>query len=91
MPVARGWGPGLLGCARRTRDVIRTGVYRRDRYAEAVRLHVSMAELLGNPEQFATALHIHLHMWPGGHDFGYWNAHWNNYLGFYARALAAWR
>jgi hypothetical protein len=35
-----------------------------------------------------SALHIHLHMWPGGHDFGYWNAHWSDYLGFYAHALA---
>jgi enterochelin esterase-like enzyme len=40
-------------------------------------------------EQLANALHIHLHMWPGGHDFGYWNAHWGDYLGFYAHALAA--
>jgi len=39
-------------------------------------------------EQLANALHIHLHMWPGGHDFGYWNAHWSAYLGFYAHALA---
>ena len=42
-------------------------------------------------EQLANALHIHLHMWPGGHDFGYWNAHWSAYLGFYAHALAACR
>jgi hypothetical protein len=27
-------------------------------------------------------------MWPGAHDFGYWNAHWSDYLGFYAHALA---
>ena len=39
-------------------------------------------------QQLAGALHIHLHIWPGGHDFGYWNAHWSNYLGFYAHALA---
>jgi len=39
-------------------------------------------------QQLANALHIHLHMWPGGHDFGYWNAHWSDYLGFYAHALA---
>jgi pimeloyl-ACP methyl ester carboxylesterase len=39
-------------------------------------------------EQLANVLHIHLHMWPGGHDFGYWNAHWSDYLGFYAHALA---
>ena len=44
-------------------------------------------------KQFANALHIHPHMWPGGHDFGYWNAHWSDYLGFYAHALATcgWR
>lgn len=36
----------------------------------------------------ANALHIHLHVWPGGHDSAYWNAHWNDYLGFYAHALA---
>ena len=39
-------------------------------------------------QQLASALHIPLHTWPGGHDFGYWNAHWSNYLGFYAHALA---
>jgi enterochelin esterase-like enzyme len=42
-------------------------------------------------EQLANALHIHLHMWPGGHDFGYWNAHWRAYLGFYTHALATCR
>ena len=42
-------------------------------------------------EQFANALHIHLYVWPGGHDFGYWNAHWSDYLGFYAHALATCR
>jgi len=29
-----------------------------------------------------------MHVWPGGHDFTYWNAHWSDYLGFYAQALA---
>jgi hypothetical protein len=33
-------------------------------------------------------LSIALHVWPGGHDFGYWNAHWANYLGFYVHAFA---
>ena len=28
------------------------------------------------------------HVWPGGHDGAYWNSHWDEYLGFYARALA---
>jgi hypothetical protein len=31
-------------------------------------------------EQLASALHIHMQVWPGGHDFGYWNAHWSDYL-----------
>jgi S-formylglutathione hydrolase FrmB len=38
--------------------------------------------------QLATALHIQLHMWPGVHEFTYWNAHWSDYLGFYAHAFA---
>jgi hypothetical protein len=28
-----------------------------------------------------------LRTWPGGHDGTYWNAHWGDYLRFYARAL----
>lgn len=28
------------------------------------------------------------HSWPGGHDNGYWNAHWARYLRFYANSLA---
>ena len=39
-------------------------------------------------EQLASALHIHMHVWPGGHDFAYWNAHWSDYLDFYAHAFA---
>jgi len=46
---------------------------------------------IAGDEQLASALHIDLHMWPGAHDFGYWNAHWGNYLGFYAHALATCR
>lgn len=38
-------------------------------------------------EQLASALHINMHVWPGGHDGDYWNAHWPNYLRFYAAAL----
>ena len=26
--------------------------------------------------------------WPGGHDEGYWNSHWDAYLRFYANALS---
>jgi enterochelin esterase-like enzyme len=29
------------------------------------------------------------HVWPGGHDSAYWDAHWPRYLRFYADALAA--
>ena len=43
---------------------------------------------IGADQQLANALHIQLHVWPGGHDFGYWNAHWSDYLAFYAHALA---
>jgi enterochelin esterase-like enzyme len=28
------------------------------------------------------------HVWPGGHDSAYWDAHWPQYLRFYAQALA---
>lgn len=42
-------------------------------------------------EVLATALHLRLHVWPGGHDSAYWNAHWGDYLRFYADALAACR
>ena len=43
----------------------------------------ALAQILradGSPVQF--------HVWPGGHDLGYWNSHWNSYLRFYATALA---
>jgi S-formylglutathione hydrolase FrmB len=39
-------------------------------------------------ETFARELDIHMHVWPGEHSFDYWNAHWRDYLGFYATALA---
>jgi S-formylglutathione hydrolase FrmB len=29
------------------------------------------------------------HTWPGAHDQAYWDAHWDEYLRFYARSLAA--
>jgi S-formylglutathione hydrolase FrmB len=37
----------------------------------------------------ASGLTIERHTWPGGHDGEYWNAHWDEYLDFYAEALAA--
>ncbi|HEY5976865.1 MAG TPA: alpha/beta hydrolase-fold protein [Solirubrobacterales bacterium] len=27
-------------------------------------------------------------IWPGAHDLGYWDEHWDEYLGFYASSLA---
>jgi S-formylglutathione hydrolase FrmB len=43
-------------------------------------------------EAFAAALRAagarpRVHTWPGGHDGDYWDAHWRDYLRFYARAL----
>ncbi len=31
---------------------------------------------------------VQFHLWPGSHDQGYWDSHWNSYLQFYAGALA---
>ncbi len=28
-----------------------------------------------------------VHHWPGGHDSGYWNEHWDDYLSFYSRSI----
>ncbi len=35
-----------------------------------------------------SGLTVDRHGWPGGHDGDYWNAHWAEYLRFYAKALA---
>jgi poly(3-hydroxybutyrate) depolymerase len=34
-------------------------------------------------EEFARTHHARLHVWPGGHSWSYWNAHWADYLRFY--------
>ena len=44
-------------------------------------------------DAFAAALEgsgigIETHGWKGGHEGDYWNAHWSDYMRFYARALA---
>jgi acetyl esterase/lipase len=31
--------------------------------------------------------HPRVHQWAGGHDGDYWDAHWRDYLRFYARAF----
>ena len=36
----------------------------------------------------AGAADLSAHSWPGGHEGGYWDAHWPAYLRFYANALA---
>jgi S-formylglutathione hydrolase FrmB len=34
----------------------------------------------------ANALHAKVHAYPGAHDWDYWNAHWDEYVRFYANA-----
>jgi enterochelin esterase-like enzyme len=34
----------------------------------------------------AKALHVKIHAYPGAHDWTYWDAHWDEYLRFYANA-----
>src|SRR5207302_8633135 len=41
--------------------------------------------------ELASLLHTTMHVWPGGHDLTYWNAHLAQYLRFYADALSACR
>ena len=41
--------------------------------------------------EFAAAHHLHLRIWPGGHDGGYWASHMRAYLRFYAEALRSCR
>jgi S-formylglutathione hydrolase FrmB len=36
----------------------------------------------------AAGADVQAHSWPGPHDRGYWDRHWNSYLRFYAAALA---
>ena len=37
----------------------------------------------GADEEFARTHHARLHVWPGSHQWSYWNAHWADYLRFY--------
>lgn len=37
----------------------------------------------------AHGAHVRFHVWPGGHDSDYWEAHWPDTMRFYARALAS--
>jgi S-formylglutathione hydrolase FrmB len=37
---------------------------------------------------YAREIHAQLHIWPGGHDSGYWHAHLRQYFAFYARHCA---
>lgn len=36
----------------------------------------------------STQTSLTAHIWPGGHDAAYWDAHWPQYLAFYAKSLA---
>ncbi|HET7352904.1 MAG TPA: hypothetical protein VFJ11_02495 [Gaiellaceae bacterium] len=37
---------------------------------------------------YAHEIRAQLHVWPGGHDNGYWHSHMRQYLAFYARRCA---
>jgi hypothetical protein len=37
---------------------------------------------------YAHEIHAQLHVWPGGHDSGYWHSHFRQYFAFYARHCA---
>ncbi len=37
----------------------------------------------------STTTPLTAHVWPGGHDAAYWDAHWPQYLRFYAQELAS--
>lgn len=39
----------------------------------------------------STGADVTVQHWPGGHEAAYWDRHWDEYLAFYARALAACR
>ena len=47
-----------------------------------------VTQLAGSLEAAGDDATVHLN-WPGGHDEDYWNAHWDDYLRFYADALAS--
>jgi S-formylglutathione hydrolase FrmB len=38
--------------------------------------------------EFAQSHRARLHVWPGSHEWSYWNAHWTAYLRFYVRSCA---
>ncbi len=80
----------LGGAPASTSDMIATATTNPKLYGRAqLWLDVGAQDpFIGADQQLANALHIQLHVWPGGHDLGYWNAHWSDYLGFYAHALA---
>ena len=37
----------------------------------------------------ASGADLDFHVWPGGHETDYWKRHWDEYMRFYARALAS--
>lgn len=71
-------------------DVIRWAATHRDPYGRA-RLWLDGGSEDPFHQADATLAHelgIRMHVWPGSHDSNYWNAHWHDYLAFYANALA---
>jgi len=59
------------------------------RYSAAVWIDVGTEDpFRGVAVRYAHEIHAQLHVWPGGHDSGYWHAHMRQYLAFYARHCA---
>jgi S-formylglutathione hydrolase FrmB len=38
--------------------------------------------------EFARVHHARLHVWPGSHEWSYWDAHWDDYLRFYVSSCS---
>ena len=38
--------------------------------------------------EFARAHHSRLHVWPGSHEWSYWDEHWDDYLRFYVSSCS---
>jgi S-formylglutathione hydrolase FrmB len=59
------------------------------RYSAPVWIDVGTDDPFHNAAvHYAHQIHAQLHVWPGGHDSGYWHSHMRQYLAFYARHCA---
>jgi enterochelin esterase-like enzyme len=81
--------PGAIDDAE---DYARHGIVDRDSPRRATRRRsgsTSAPPIRSMTQQSTTReIHAQLHVWPGGHDSGYWHAHLRQYLAFYAAHCA---